>query len=58
MQRRPKDRYQSPQELAQDVENWLADEPVGAHHESLIERGNRLFRRHREVALVPACFSR
>lgn len=56
MQRQPADRYGSPRELASDIEHWLADEPVTAHPESLIERGSRLYRRHRTVALVASLF--
>jgi serine/threonine-protein kinase len=44
---RPEDRYGSPQELAADVERWLADEPVGAYREPLPARLARWARRHR-----------
>ena len=30
---RPEDRYASPRALADDVEHWLADEPVSAYRE-------------------------
>jgi serine/threonine protein kinase len=30
MARRPKDRYHAPRDLADDIEHWLADEPVSA----------------------------
>jgi hypothetical protein len=38
---RPEDRYGSAQALAEDVEHWLADEPVSAYAEP---RGARLRR--------------
>ena len=48
----PYDRYQSAMDLAQDVENWLADEPVAAYGESFLERTSRWLRRHRTAATV------
>lgn len=48
MSRRPADRYPSARELADDVERWLADEPVQAHLESWSERLARWGRRHRK----------
>jgi tetratricopeptide (TPR) repeat protein len=41
----PKDRYESARALADDVEQWLADEPVHAYRESSWERTKRLCRR-------------
>ena len=35
---RPEDRYASPRALADDVEHWLADEPVSAYREPWPER--------------------
>ncbi len=43
----PTERYESAQALADDVEQFLGDEPVIAHRESLRERAVRLARRHR-----------
>ncbi|MFI5458058.1 MAG: protein kinase [Isosphaerales bacterium] len=43
----PRDRYRSPRDLANDVKQWLADEPVSVLHESLASRISRLGRRHR-----------
>jgi formylglycine-generating enzyme required for sulfatase activity/serine/threonine protein kinase len=43
---RPADRYGSARLLAQDVERWLADEPVGAYREPLRLRLARWRRRH------------
>ena len=42
-----KDRYASVRELAQDIEHWLADEPVKAYPESRPERVGRWLRQHR-----------
>ena len=43
----PDDRYPSASDLAEDVEHWLADEPVSAYQETLPERVGRWTRRHR-----------
>ncbi len=42
-----KDRYASARALAEDVERWLADEPVSAWKEPLTVRARRWTRRHR-----------
>jgi serine/threonine-protein kinase len=42
-----RDRYASASELAQEVERWLADEPVRAYREPAFERLRRWTRRHR-----------
>jgi serine/threonine protein kinase len=44
---RPEDRYATPRHLANDVEQWLADEPVSAWHEPWSIRARRWMRRHR-----------
>ena len=44
---RPEDRFASVRALAQDIEHWLADEPVTAYPERPIERLVRWFRQHR-----------
>jgi serine/threonine-protein kinase len=49
MARRPEDRYPSARALADDVEQWLADEPVTAHPESPVSRFARWGRRHRPL---------
>ena len=38
---RPADRYETPRALAEDVERWMADEPVSAWHESFSRRDRR-----------------
>ena len=44
---RPEDRYASPAALADDIERWLADEPVSAYREPARARAARWGRRHR-----------
>jgi eukaryotic-like serine/threonine-protein kinase len=52
------DRYASPRALSEDLERWMADEPVLARRETRAERLSRWIRRHRSwtragaVALV------
>jgi serine/threonine-protein kinase len=43
----PCDRYASPLALAEDLEHWLADEPVRAYPEPWTVRAGRWVRRHR-----------
>ena len=47
----PPRRYATALELAEDIENFLADEPVTAYHEPLPRRVARWARRHRSLAL-------
>lgn len=47
----PADRYATAQDLARDIERWLADAPVAVHRESLRERLGRWGRQHK-VALA------
>jgi WD40 repeat protein/tRNA A-37 threonylcarbamoyl transferase component Bud32 len=44
---RPEDRYPTPRALVDDIEHWLADEPVGARRENWSRRLARWGRRHR-----------
>jgi serine/threonine-protein kinase len=44
---KPADRYGSPKALADDVERWMADEPVTAWRVPLSQRARRWARRHR-----------
>jgi len=44
---KPEERYPTPRALADDVEHWLADEPVIAYRERWTERVGRWMRRHR-----------
>jgi tetratricopeptide (TPR) repeat protein/tRNA A-37 threonylcarbamoyl transferase component Bud32 len=43
----PADRYLKADDLAKDLETWLADEPVVAYRESWLVRQRRFTRRHR-----------
>src|SRR5262249_36539857 len=43
---RPQERYATPRELAEEIERWLADEPVRAYREPLPLRLGRWGRRH------------
>ncbi len=47
MARLPEDRYDSAKALAEDVEHWLADEPVAAWREPWTIRARRWARRYR-----------
>ena len=47
MARQPQQRYPSVRALAQDIEHWLADEPVAAYPERRLERLGRWLRQHR-----------
>ena len=49
MATKPEDRYASPNTLAEDLERWMADEPVMAWREPLARRARRWARRHRTV---------
>jgi tetratricopeptide (TPR) repeat protein/serine/threonine protein kinase len=49
MARRPEDRYAAPKHLADEVEHWLADEPVRAWPEPLAVRIGRWVRRHKPL---------
>jgi formylglycine-generating enzyme required for sulfatase activity len=51
---RPGDRYASPLALADDLERWLADEPVSAYREPAAARLARWGRRHRTLVAVAA----
>ena len=44
--KKQEDRYQSARELREDLERYLADEPVSCHRETVIERLLRWSRRH------------
>jgi len=51
---RPSDRYPSVRALADDIEHWLADEPVSALPEPLRDRARRWARRHRTLVTTVA----
>lgn len=49
MARKPADRYRTAGELAEDLEKFLADEPVGAYREPPLARMSRWARNHRTL---------
>ena len=49
MVREPGQRYQSARALADDIERWMADEPVSAYSEPLGDRARRWARRRRSA---------
>jgi hypothetical protein len=51
---RPEDRYGSPRALADDLEHWLADEPVTAYREPWARRLARWRRRHHTLVTAGA----
>ena len=54
MQTVPAARYASPQQLADDVERWLADEPVSAYREPFTIRVRRWMRKHHRIVSAVA----
>jgi serine/threonine-protein kinase len=46
---RPQDRYPSARAVAEELEHWLADEPVAAYREPVLARLGRWGRRHRTL---------
>ncbi len=46
---KPEDRYATPKAFADDVERWLADEPVSVYVEPLTARLGRWARRHKPI---------
>jgi serine/threonine-protein kinase len=48
------DRYATPRALAEDIEHWLADEPVLAYREPWPDRARRWSRRHRTLVTSAA----
>jgi serine/threonine protein kinase len=51
---KPEDRYATPLVLAEEIEHWLADEPVSAYPEPLALRSRRWLRRHRTLVTTAA----
>jgi serine/threonine-protein kinase len=54
MARYQADRYATPRALAEDIEHWLADEPVSAYHEPWPDRARRWSRKHRTLVTSAA----
>jgi serine/threonine-protein kinase len=51
---KPADRYATPRALAEDIEHWLADEPVSAYREPWPDRARRWSRKHRTLVTSAA----
>jgi serine/threonine-protein kinase len=51
---RPEDRYATPRALAEEIEHWMADEPVAAWREPWTRRARRWERRHRTAVMAAA----
>jgi serine/threonine-protein kinase len=51
---RPEDRYPSARALAEDVERWMADEPVTAYREPPLRRARRWAKRNRTAVTALA----
>ena len=54
MARVPEDRYPTPKDLTDDLERWMADEPVTAWREPFARRARRWARRNRTVVAALA----
>jgi serine/threonine-protein kinase len=54
MARRPEDRYGSAAALSEDIERWMADEPVSAWREPIARRARRWARRNRTAMTAAA----
>jgi serine/threonine-protein kinase len=54
MAQKPEERYESPKMLAEDIERWMADEPVSAWREPISRRAARWMRRHRTAVTASA----
>jgi serine/threonine-protein kinase len=54
MSLRAEDRYPTPKALSEDIERWMADEPVAAWREPVGRRARRWARRHRTSVAAAA----
>ncbi|QDV55680.1 serine/threonine-protein kinase [Rosistilla oblonga] len=54
MAKDPENRYANPLELADELERWMADEPVTAYRESGLQRLRRWVKRHQTLAAASA----
>jgi eukaryotic-like serine/threonine-protein kinase len=54
IEKNPADRFGTAQELADDLERFLKDEPIRAKRPSVVQRARKWMRRHRPV-VVSAC---
>jgi serine/threonine protein kinase len=51
LEKNPAERYATAQELADDLERWLRDEPIRARRPTLVQRARKWCRRHQPVAI-------
>jgi tRNA A-37 threonylcarbamoyl transferase component Bud32/tetratricopeptide (TPR) repeat protein len=56
LSKKPQDRYPSATELADEVQHWLADEPVKAHAEPLYVKAGRWMRHRRAFVAAASVF--
>src|SRR5687768_14336404 len=56
VERDPADRYQSAAALAEDLENWLGDRPIGARRPGIWRQSRRWVRQNRGLAVLLAAF--
>jgi tetratricopeptide (TPR) repeat protein len=54
LEKNPADRYATAQELADDLEHYLKEEPIRARRPTIIQRVRKLARRHRPVVRTAA----
>jgi serine/threonine protein kinase/Tfp pilus assembly protein PilF len=54
MEKNPADRYGTAQELADDLERFLKDEPIRARRPTVVQRARKWSRRHKPVAAALA----
>ncbi len=52
MAREPAERYQSANQIAEEISRFLDKEPVLAHRENIFQRADRFFSRHRFIVLL------
>jgi len=50
----PSERYANALALKTDIERYLADEPVSSRQESIVEKSQRILRKHRRIAQMAA----
>jgi tetratricopeptide (TPR) repeat protein len=55
MEKNPADRYATAQELADDLERFLKDEPIRARRPSLVQRARKWARRHKAATRAVVC---
>ena len=56
MSLRPADRYASPRAMAEDLERWLADEPISVLRDPFLTKLRRTVRRHKLIVVGWPCW--